>query len=69
MTRPSDPAHSEYAGMTKQFHLLLIEAILTKPATLQYAQLLRTFPKPPGWGPFQNPVHYIGSYTLSEHGM
>jgi hypothetical protein len=69
LTRPSDPAHSEYNGLTKQFHLLLIDAVLTKGAALQYSQVLRTFPKPPGWGPFQNPVHYIGSYSLSEHGM
>jgi hypothetical protein len=67
LTRPSDPAHSEYGGITKQVHLLLINAVLTKPAALEYAQVLRKFPKPPGWGPFQNPIHYIGSYSLSEH--
>jgi hypothetical protein len=33
LTRPSDPAHSEYNGLTKQLHHLLITAILTQPAT------------------------------------
>jgi hypothetical protein len=67
MTRPSDPAHSEYGGIIKLIHLLLINAVLKKLAALEYARVLRKFPKPPGWGRFQSPIHYIGSYSLSEH--
>ena len=29
LTRPSDPAHSEYAGLCMQLHHLLSETILT----------------------------------------
>jgi hypothetical protein len=57
LSRPTDPSHSEYGGITKQFHLLFIDAILTPRAALQYAQKLRSFPKPAGWGPFQSPTH------------
>lgn len=67
LTRPSDPAHSEYAGITKQLHLLLMNAILTIPCQKQYADELRKFRYPSGWGRLQSPVHHLGSYSLQEH--
>lgn len=33
LSRPSDPAHLEYAGISKQLHLLLVNTILTKAET------------------------------------
>lgn len=67
LTRPSDPAHSEYAGISKQLHTLLINAILTKAGTAKYGAELRKFPFPPGWDRLQSPIHHLGSYGLSEH--
>lgn len=46
-SRPSDPAHSEYGGVTKQLHLLLMNAILTPLAQRSYAEELRRFPFSP----------------------
>lgn len=67
LTRPSDPAHSEYAGVSKQLHALLINVILTKAGTQRYGIELRKFPFPPGWSRLQSPVHHLGSHGLSEH--
>lgn len=47
LSRPGDPAHSEYSGMSKQLHLLLVEAILTVQAAKAYATVLRQWPFPP----------------------
>lgn len=67
LTRPSDPAHSEYGGITKQLHLLLMNAILTIPSQREYADQLRKFRYPSGWGRLQSPLHHLGSYSLQEH--
>ena len=66
-TRPSDPAHSEYAGICKQLHHLLIDAILTPTASREYAIVLRSWPFAPGFARIQSPIHHLKSYSLSEH--
>ncbi len=66
-TRPSDPAHSEYGGVTKLLHTLLMSAILTPQAQRLYGEELQRFPFPPGWGKLQSPLHHLGSYRLEEH--
>ncbi|KAH0021137.1 hypothetical protein KCU78_g6244, partial [Aureobasidium melanogenum] len=68
VTRPADPAHSEYNGISKLLHHLLIETILTKNAAKEYSNVLRSFPFPPGWAHLPNPQYHLGSYRLSEHG-
>jgi len=65
--RPGDPAYSEFSGIAKLAHQLLIDAILTKPAAQQYAQTLRSFPFPLGWSRLPSPISYLGSYVLQEH--
>ena len=67
LSRPSDPAHSEYGGIIKQLHLLLMGAILTPEAQKSYSEELQAFKFPPGWGKLQSPVHHLGSYGLQEH--
>ena len=67
VTRPSDPAHSEYGGIAKSMHILLMEAILTGPGAKSYAEQLRSFPYPPGWARLQSPLHHLGSYRFGEH--
>lgn len=66
-TRPSDPAHSEFAGMSKQVHTLLLEHILTTAGSTEYASTLRIWPFPPGFGRLQSPIHHLKSYSLQEH--
>lgn len=68
LSRPNDPAHSEFGGLSELMHGLLMESILTVPATSEYCQLLRRFPFPPGWAHLQNPMRHLGSYRLAEHG-
>jgi hypothetical protein len=68
LTRPSDPAHSEFQGLAKLLHGLLYNAILTESAKKEYTQILRVFPFPQGWSRLQSPYFYLGSYSLSEHG-
>jgi hypothetical protein len=41
MSRPSDPAHSEFGGVSKLIHELLVDAILTPAAQKKYAAVLR----------------------------
>lgn len=67
LTRPSDPAHSEFGGLAKSMHILLLEAILAPSGVAEYVAQLRRFPFPPGWPRLQSPT-FVGSYTLSEHG-
>ena len=65
--RPSDPAHSEYGGMSKQLHLLLINSILVPQAVTEYIQQLRAFPFPPSWARLQSPTFHLKSYILQKH--
>jgi hypothetical protein len=67
LSRPADPAHSEYNGLSKQMHELLVEAILSVSAAKLYAAKLSKFPFPPGWGRLQSPLHHLKSYSLSDH--
>ena len=67
LSRPGDPAHSEYQGLSSMMHNLLLEAILTPSATREYSAMLRTFPFPPSWPRIQGPLHHLKSYSLSEH--
>ena len=67
LTRPSDPAHSEYAGLCKQLHHLLLETILTAGGSTAYVAALRTWPFAPGFARIQSPLHHLKSYSLSEH--
>jgi hypothetical protein len=46
LTRPSDPAHSEFQGLAKLLYSLLYNAILTESAKKEYTQILRVFPFP-----------------------
>lgn len=66
-TRPEDPAHSKYNDLSKQMHELLLQAILTLSAQKLYAAQLRHFSYPFGWARLQSPLHYLKSYSLSEH--
>ncbi|KXT04126.1 hypothetical protein AC579_8969 [Pseudocercospora musae] len=68
MSRPGDPAHSEFNCITNMLHELLLAEILAASAKLQYAKILREeFPLPPGWGYLRSPLHYLGTYSLSKH--
>ena len=67
LSRPGDPAHSEYQGLSSMMHNLLLEAILTPSSAKDYAAMLRTFPFPPSWPRVQGPLHHLKSYSLSEH--
>ncbi|OJD26172.1 hypothetical protein ACJ73_02446 [Blastomyces percursus] len=64
---PADPCHSEYAGMSKIMHLLLLESILSPRGRDEYLHALQTFPFPSGWGRLQSPLHHVESYQLREH--
>lgn len=67
LTRPADPAHSEYGGITRLMHEMLKDMILTPSAAKLYAAELRKFPFPAGYGRLQSPIHYLKSYSLSDH--
>ena len=67
-TRPADPAHSEYAGIARQSHSLLVETILTGDGARRYNDTLRKFPFPPGWVRLQSTLHHLNSIRMQEHG-
>ncbi|KAJ6185889.1 hypothetical protein N7519_007190 [Penicillium mononematosum] len=64
---PSDVCHSEYGGISKMAHKLLVDEILTKSGKEMFLNRLRGFPFPPGWCRLQSPVTHLESYQLSEH--
>jgi hypothetical protein len=66
-TRPSDPAHLEYQGLSQLMHQFLKDTLLTEKGLQEYHVMLRKFPFPPGWQRLPSPIHYLGSYSLSEH--
>lgn len=43
VTRPTDPVHSEYSGISNLLHKLLLKAILKLAAQIEYARVLRSF--------------------------
>lgn len=67
-TRPADPAHSEFGGITKMLHLLIVSEVFTPKGMTEYAKVLRKFPMFPGWSSLQSPNHVL-QYSLTEHGQ
>ena len=64
---PSDPCHSEYAGISKLAHSLLVDTILSKKGQDRYSWHLRRFQFPAGWARLQTPINHLNSYQLQEH--
>lgn len=67
-TKPPEPCHSNLGGLTKMAAQLLVENILTKPASLEFARVLRSFPFPPDCPHLPSPIRHLGSYTLTQLG-
>ncbi|OJD12911.1 hypothetical protein ACJ73_09277 [Blastomyces percursus] len=64
---PSDPCHSEYSGISKMAHSVLVSSLLSTNGQEQYLRSLQTFPFPRGWGRIQSPITHLESYQLQEH--
>ncbi|KAI0483356.1 hypothetical protein GGR56DRAFT_663844 [Xylariaceae sp. FL0804] len=64
--RPSNAAHSEFAGITKMIHQVLLDQALKPTAVVEYCKVLRRMPFPPGWPSIQSPYHVL-QYSLHEH--
>ncbi|KAH6613526.1 hypothetical protein F5144DRAFT_654050 [Chaetomium tenue] len=64
--RPGDAAHSEFNGITKMTHQILIDAALKPDAVVAYSKILRQMPFPPGWARIQSPYNVL-NYSLQEH--
>jgi hypothetical protein len=64
---PADPCHSEYAGISKIAHTLLLNTILSSEGKIRYTKQLQSFQFPNGWGRLQSPLHHLDSYQLQEH--
>jgi hypothetical protein len=67
LTRPSDPAYSEFQGLAKLLYSLLCDTILTEATKKEYIQILRIFLFPSGWRRLQSLYFYLGSYSLSKY--
>jgi hypothetical protein len=67
LSRPPDPAHSEYQGMSELMHGLLLDSILTEAGKKSYSSTLRNWPFPSGWGRLQSSLHHFQSYSLASH--
>lgn len=63
---PSDPCHSEFAGITRMSHTLLIEAILSTKGQDEYTAAFQNFPFPSGWKRIQSPIHHLNSFQIQE---
>ncbi|KAK3402707.1 hypothetical protein B0T20DRAFT_342182, partial [Sordaria brevicollis] len=47
LTRPPDPAHSEYKGIVAETHEMILEVFLTSKAKAEYSYNIRHWPFPP----------------------
>lgn len=68
LSRPADPAHSEFNGISHSPHALLLENILPLDTQIEYCNVLRRCPFSPEWAHPQNSRRHLGNYRLSEHG-
>ncbi|KAK3896610.1 hypothetical protein C8A05DRAFT_39840, partial [Staphylotrichum tortipilum] len=64
--RPGDAAHSEFSGITKMTHQILLDAALKPDSVVAYSKVLRRMPFPPGWTRIQSPYNVL-KYSLREH--
>lgn len=64
--RPGDSAHSEFGGITKMFHELLLDVAVTINSVIEHTRVLRRMPLPAGWARITSPYHVL-QYDLSEH--
>ena len=67
LSRSRDSAHSEYFEMTRQLHFLLLDAILTIPASKTYVLKLRHFSFSSKYARLQSSIHHFKSYSLFDH--
>ncbi|OJD23458.1 hypothetical protein ACJ73_05182, partial [Blastomyces percursus] len=64
---PSDPCHSEFAGISEISHSLLVCSVLSPHGQQEYFRMLQTFPFPRGWNRLQSPITHLKKYQLQEH--
>ncbi|OJD24751.1 hypothetical protein ACJ73_03882, partial [Blastomyces percursus] len=64
---PSDPRHSEFAGISEISHSLLVCSVLSLHGQQEYFRMLQTFPFPRGWNRLQSPITHLKKYQLQEH--
>lgn len=69
LTRGPEPAHSMLGGIVKMAAQLLVEAILTTPATFEFGKVMRSFVFPPDCPHLPSPTRHIGSYSLTQYGL
>lgn len=67
MSRPPDPAHSEFKGMSSRYQKLLLDVVLTNNSKLEYGRVLRTWPFPAGWSHLTSPLYHLKNWDLSAH--
>jgi hypothetical protein len=68
LSRTYDIPHSEWKGLGRNLHQLLIDSILTPSGISGYVSAFQHFPFPADWPRIQNPKTHFGSWSLSEHG-
>jgi hypothetical protein len=67
-TRPTDPAHSEFAGLSRVLLSLLLQddGLLTAAALDNLNEIFQIFQFPPGWARLQSFRKHIGSWRMQE---
>jgi hypothetical protein len=68
LSRTYDIPHSEWKGLGKNLHKLLLDSILTPSGVSGYTSAFLHFPVPAHWPRIQNPKTHFRSWSLSEHG-
>ena len=68
LSRAYDIPHSEWKGLGKQLHQLLIDSVLTPVGLSGYVSAFQHFHIPLNWPRIQNPRNHHGSWSLSEYG-
>lgn len=67
LTYSPEPAYSILGRIVKIVVQLLVEAILTIPATFEFGKVIRSFVFPLDCPYLLSPTRYIGSYLLTQY--
>lgn len=68
LSRAYDAPHSEWRGLGRIIHSLLMTTILSKHGAKAYLKSFQNIRYPPGWPHIQSAAYYMWSWSLSETG-
>ncbi|KAI0991291.1 hypothetical protein K3495_g16896 [Podosphaera aphanis] len=66
LSRPIDPMHSEFLGLSRRLYALIADKILQTKAFPVFTSVFRKIQLPVGWSRIQSIEKHVGSWTASD---